>query len=102
MLRCAQVQGRSFLASLGYEVAQIRAVLIDVYGRAGYGDDLTVSGPAIDQLFATPVLAALETVTAALQARLRAAVPDLLTMALASLAVPENVKHPHSPGPLAP
>lgn len=102
VLRCAQVQGRSFLASLGYEVAQIRAVLIDVYGRAGYGDDLTVSGPAIDQLFAIPVLAALETVTAALQARLRAAVPDLLTMALASLAVPENVKHPHSPGPLTP
>lgn len=102
VLRCAQVQGRSFLTSLGYEVAQIRAVLIDVYGRAGYGDDLTVSGPAIDQLFATPVLAALDTVTAALQARLRAAVPDLLTMALASLAVPENAKYPHSPGPLAP
>ncbi len=84
VLRCAQVQGRSFLASLGYEVAQTRAVLIDVYGRAGYCDDLTVSGPAIDQLFATPVSSALETVTAALQARLRAAVPDLLTMALAS------------------
>lgn len=102
VLRCAQVQGRAFVASLGYEVSQARAVLIDVYGRAGYGDDLTVSGAAIDQLFAAPVSAALEAVTAALQARLRAAVPDLLTMALASLAVPENANHPHSPGPRAP
>lgn len=102
VLRCAQVQGRAFLASLGYEVAQARAVLIDVYGRAGYGDDLTVSGPAIDQLFAAPVSAALEAVTTALQARLRAAVPDLLTMALASLGGPENANRPHSPGPLAP
>jgi hypothetical protein len=87
VLRCAQVQGRAFLATLGYEVASARAVLIDVYGRAGYGDDLTVSGPAIDRLFAVPVAAAVESVTAVLHARLRAAVPDLLTVALASLSI---------------
>lgn len=102
VLRCAQVQGRAFLASLGYEVAAARAVLVDVYGRAGYGDDLTVSGSAIDRLFAVPVMAALEAVTALLQARLRAAVPDLLTVALASLNTGEDVPCPIAPGPLAP
>lgn len=93
-LRCAQVQGRAFLASLGFEVASARAVLIDIYGRAGYGDDLTVSGPEIDRLFAVPVTAAVEAVTAVLQRRLRAAVPDLLTVALASLGIGEGAALP--------
>lgn len=102
VLRCAQVQARAFLASLGYEVAAARAVLIDVYGRAGYGDDLTVSGPAIDRLFAVPVTAAVEAVTAVLQTRLRAAVPDLLTVALASLGSAEDAARPPRPGSRTP
>jgi hypothetical protein len=94
VLRCAQVQGRAFLASLGFEVASARAVLIDVYGRAGYDDDLTVTGAAIDRLFAVPVTAAVEAVTAVLRGRLRAAVPDLLTVALASLGIGEGAALP--------
>ncbi len=101
ILRCAQVQGRAFLASLGFEVASARAVLIDVYGRAGYSDDLTISGPAIDGLFAVPVTAAVEAVTAVLQRRLRGAVPDLLTVALASLGIGEDDALPRRPEPPA-
>lgn len=85
ILRCAQVQAVAFLATLNYQVASARAVLIDVYGRAGYSPDLSVSGPAIDALFGVPVLAAVEAVTGLLAARLHADVPDLLALALASL-----------------
>lgn len=85
ILRCAQVQAIAFLATLNYHVASARAVLIDVYGRAGYSPDLSVSGPAIDALFGVPVLAAVEAVTGLLAARLHADVPDLLALAMTSL-----------------
>jgi len=85
ILRCAQVQAIAFLGSLNYHVASARAVLIDIYGRAGYSPDLSVSGPAIDNLFGVPVLHAVEAVTDLLAARLHADVPDLLELALASL-----------------
>lgn len=85
ILRCAQVQAIAFLATLNYHVASARAVLIDVYGRAGYSPDLSVSGPAIDTLFGVPVLAAVEAVTGLLAARLQADVPDLLALAMTSL-----------------
>ncbi|MER2269244.1 hypothetical protein [Methylobacterium oxalidis] len=81
ILRAAQLQGRSFLASLGYQVASARAVLIDVYGRAGFSEDLTVTGAELDALFEVPVEDALETVTAVLAARLREAVPGLVAVA---------------------
>jgi hypothetical protein len=85
VLRCAQVQAIAFLASLNLHVVSARAVLIDVYGRAGYSPDLSVSGSAIDDLFEVPVLPAIEAVTGLLAARLHADVPGLLALALASL-----------------
>ena len=85
VLRCAQVQAIAFLGSMNFHVASARAVLIDLYGRAGYSPDLSVSGPAIDALFGVPVLHAVEAVTGLLAARLHADVPDLLELALASL-----------------
>lgn len=77
VLRAAALQGRAFLASLGYQVASAQAVLIDVYGRSGFSADLTVTGADLDALFEVPVGAALEAVTTVLAARLRAAVPAL-------------------------
>ncbi|GEP05302.1 hypothetical protein [Methylobacterium oxalidis] len=77
VLRAAQLQGRAFLASLGYQVASAQAVLIDVYGRGGFSADLTVTGADLDALFEVPVGAALEAVTTVLAARLRAGVPAL-------------------------
>ncbi len=85
ILRCAQVQAIAFLKTLNYHVASARAVLIDVYGRAGYSPDLSVSGPAIDALFGVPVQDAVEAVTGLLADRLHAEVPDLLGLTLASL-----------------
>ncbi|TXN20070.1 hypothetical protein FV232_27655 [Methylobacterium sp. WL30] len=85
VLRCAQVQAIAFLGSLNIHVASARVVLIDVYGRAGYSPDFSVSGPGIDALFGVPVLHAVEAVTGLLAARLYADVPDLLELALASL-----------------
>ena len=84
-LRCAQVQAIAFLGSLNFHVASARAVLIDIYGRAGYSPDLSVSGAAIDALFGVPVLHAVEAVTGLLAARLHADIPDLLALSLASL-----------------
>lgn len=81
-LRAAQLQGRAFLASLGVQVASAQAVLIDVYARAGFAADLTVTGAHLDELFGVPVDAALQAVTTVLAARLRTAVPALVTTAL--------------------
>lgn len=81
ILRAAQLQGRSFAASLGFQVSSARAVLIDVYGRAGFSEDLTVAGADLDTLFGVPVADALATVTAVLAARLRAVLPDLVEAA---------------------
>jgi hypothetical protein len=91
VLRAAGLQGRAFLASLGIQVANARPVLIDVYGRADYAADLTVTGPDLDDLFGVPVGAALEAVTTVLATRLRAAVPALVTTAFAHGAGVEDV-----------
>jgi len=100
ILRCAQVQGLAFLKTLGFHVAHVRAVLIDVYGRGGYSPDLSVSGRDIDRLFEEPVLAAIEAVTARITTRLRADVPDLLARALGTLEVTGTVM-PLPPRPMA-
>ncbi|MGU3362997.1 hypothetical protein ACLBWX_21995 [Methylobacterium sp. M6A4_1b] len=100
ILRCAQVQGLAFLDILGFHVARVRAVLIDVYGRGGYSPDLSVSGAGIDRLFEEPVMAAIEAVTARITTRLRADVPDLLARALGTLEVAGTVM-PLPPRPLA-
>lgn len=102
ILRCAQVQAIAFLATLNYHVATARAVLIDVYGRAGYSPDLSVSGPAIDALFGVPVLDAVEAVTGLLTSRLHAEVPDLLALALASLEPLPDAAPPFPRTALAP
>ena len=102
ILRCAQVQAIAFLATLNYHVASARAVLIDVYGRAGYSPDLSVSGPAIDTLFGVPVLAAVEAVTGLLAARLQADVPDLLALAMTSLEPLPDAAPPFPRTALAP
>lgn len=98
VLRAAGLQGRAFLASLGIQVSSARAVLIDVYGRSGFAADLTVTGKELDALFGVPVSAALEAVTTVLATRLRAAVPALLTTAVAHGAVSEDVRVMASPG----
>ncbi|WP_156394195.1 hypothetical protein [Methylobacterium sp. Leaf94] len=102
ILRCAQVQGLAFLKTLGFHVANVRAVLIDVYGRGGYSPDLSVSGRDIDRLFEEPVMAAIEAVTARITTRLRADVPELLTRALGTLEVTGTVMPmPLPPRPMA-
>jgi hypothetical protein len=101
ILRCAQVQGLAFLKTLGFHVAHVRAVLIDVYGRGGYSPDLSVSGRDIDRLFEEPIMAAIEAVTARITTRLRADVPELLTRALGTLEVTGTVM-PLPPRPMAP
>jgi hypothetical protein len=102
ILRCAQVQGLAFLKTLGFHVAHVRAVLIDVYGRGGYSPDLSVSGRDIDRLFEEPVMAAIEAVTARITTRLRADVPELLTRALGTLEVTGTVMPmPLPPRPMA-
>lgn len=98
VLRAAALQGRAFLATLGIQVANARAVLIDAYGRAGYAADLTVSGTELDALFGVPVSAALEAVTAVLATRLRAAMPALVTTAFAHNAESDDVRVMASPG----
>lgn len=91
ILRCAQVQGLAFLDTLGFHVARVRAVLIDVYGRGGYSPDLSISGRDIDRLFEEPVMAAIEAVTARITARLRADIPELLARTLSTLEVAGTV-----------
>jgi len=97
ILRCAQVQAIAFLKTLNYHVATARAVLIDIYGRAGYSPDLSVSGPAIDALFGVPIQDAVEAVTGLLADRLHAEVPDLLGLTLASLEPLPDAAPPLSP-----
>jgi hypothetical protein len=98
VLRAAGLQGRAFLATLGIQVATARPVLIDVYGRAAFAADLTVTGTKLDDLFGVPVSAALEAVTMVLATRLRAAVPALVSTAFAHGAGSEDVQITASPG----
>ena len=101
ILRCAQVQGIAFLKTLGFQVACVRAVLIDVYGRAGYSTDLSVRGRDIDGLFQEPIMDAIEGVTARIAANLRANLPDLLARTLDTLELSGHAM-PRPPSPMAP
>ncbi len=86
-LRAGQLQGKSFLKSLGYSVSEVNARVIDFYGRSRFRPDLAVTRTELDALFKVPVRATVDAVTAVVQRRLRSALPGLIGLVQGDEAV---------------